>query len=185
MLHRDDPAAGAAALIRDHYVKVYAYLIWMGADRPTAEDLTHDTYTRAWRSIDRLRHASSARAWLIRIARNEYLQHRRRNHPIATDPGTLDTLPSPGVDLLKQIEDSDRDQRLRAAVLTLERELIEIVVLHYFQDLKLREIATLLEIPAGTVKSRMNRALERLRASLGKEEDHVRERCREAAAKTR
>ena len=167
-LQRRDSEA-CRELIRRHHHVVYGHLRRMGADASTAEDLTQDTYSKAWRRIDTLRGVSSLRAWLVAIARNEFLQHSRSRKPAATE---LDSVPEPvyrGLSPDSVVMIAERDNQLRKALHRLDPLLQETVALHYFQDLTLREVAEALEVPAGTVKSRLNRALESLREELEQE----------------
>ncbi|HEU5393281.1 MAG TPA: sigma-70 family RNA polymerase sigma factor, partial [Candidatus Methylomirabilis sp.] len=152
-LRNQDPEA-CRELIR-HHPLVFGHLMRLGADTSLAEDLTQETYATAWRKIDTLRKASSLRSWLLAIARNEFFQNVRNR-----DPGTtgLDPLPEP--EEKRPSPESlatthDRDRRLREAVGRLDPALQETVALHYFQDLSLREIAEVLAVPRGTVKSRL------------------------------
>lgn len=172
-LRRHDRDACQDLILR-HHAAVYGWLRHLGADGPLAEDLTQETYARAWTRIDSLRQARSLRSWLLTIARNEYLQRARLKRPLevgieaaaaaaAADP--------PADDLLARTE---RDANLRRAVSRLDGVLREAVILHYFQELSLREVGAVLGVPPGTVKSRINRALTTLRDLLNKEEAHDR-----------
>jgi RNA polymerase sigma-70 factor (ECF subfamily) len=170
-------------LVRRHHQGVYGYLRRLGAQPPLAEDLTQETYAKAWRRIETLRDAGSLRSWLLTIARNEFFQRLRVERPEADGceelPETED--PDPGAE--SAMIDSERDRQLRRAVGRLEPTLQEAVALHYFQDLSFRETGSVLGIPAGTVKSRIHRALGELRALLEQTEaDHERQRAEEAAA---
>jgi RNA polymerase sigma-70 factor (ECF subfamily) len=170
-------------LIERHHHRVYGYLRRLGAEPALAEDLTQECYTRAWQRIDSLREAASLRSWLLTIARNELLQHARGRapEPLALDAAAdLPVLrPSPE----DEASAAQRDGRLHQAVHRLEPDLREAIVLHYFQDLSFREVGAVLGLPAGTAKSRVNRALERLRALLReKGEDHGEGRSGTAAA---
>jgi RNA polymerase sigma-70 factor (ECF subfamily) len=170
-------------LIERHHHRVYGYLRRLGADASLAEDLTQECYARAWQRIDSLREAASLRSWLLTIARNELLQHARGRAP---EPASLEAAEDvPG--LRPSPEDAaaaaQRDGRLHHAVGRLEPALREAIVLHYFQDLSLREVGAVLGLPAGTAKSRINRALERLRALLREGgDDHGERRTGTAAA---
>ena len=167
-LQRRDPEA-CRELIHLHHHVVYGHLRRLGADASMAEDLTQETYARAWRKIDTLREASSLRAWLLTIARNEFLQYSRSRKPETTGldsvPEPVEGKPSPD----SAVATAERDQRLHEALCRLDPRLQETVALHYFQDLTLREVAEVLGVPAGTVKSRLNRALESLREELEQE----------------
>ena len=170
-------------LIRRHHGVVFGHLRRMGADESAAEDLTQETYAKAWRGIDDLRKVTSLRSWLLTIARNEFLQFLRNRSPEVTG---LDSLPErvveePGAETLAS--SAERHDQLKRVVGRLEPVLQQTVALHYFQDLSLREIAEVLGIPTGTVKSRLNRGLEMLRGLLEQEAmGYGQKRTGEAAA---
>jgi RNA polymerase sigma-70 factor (ECF subfamily) len=163
-------------LVRRYHGRVYGYLRRLGADPPLAEDLTQETYARAWNRIETLRKATSLRSWLLTIARNQYLQWVRVKR---VDTAAIDGLPETA-DRAPTVES---DLALREAVDRLEPDLQETVALHYFQGLTLREIGAVLEAPVGTVKSRLHRALVSLRALLERQEaDHEQQRPGKAFA---
>jgi RNA polymerase sigma-70 factor, ECF subfamily len=167
-LRRNDRDACRDLIDRTHGM-VFGYLRNLGADRALAEDLTQETYAKAWRQIGTLREAGSLRAWLMTIARNELLQVRRARVPQG-DP--LDPADEP--------PDRDRptpDPMLRRAVAGLEDTLRETIALHYFHGLSLREIGAVAGVPAGTIKSRLNRALGRLREMIEEDQGHERQRA--------
>ncbi|MFQ5767192.1 MAG: RNA polymerase sigma factor [Acidobacteriota bacterium] len=170
-------------LIARHHKSVYAFLRHRGADPDLAEDLTQETYAKAWRYITTLRRSTSLRSWLLTIARNEFLQWVRAHDPECETTGTLpdgrDGAPDPQSAYLL----TERQRALRRAVNRLQPELRETVALHYFHDLSLRECGSVLGLPAGTVKSRVHRALGCLRGLLeGKEAEHETRRIGKALA---
>jgi RNA polymerase sigma-70 factor, ECF subfamily len=175
-------------LVSRYHAGIYGYLRNLGADHPQAEDLTQETYAKAWRKIADLRQAASLRSWLLTIARNEFLQSVRRRQPAVESVDPLENqheMVDPTPSVLNNLEDSEREQELRRAVRALEADLAEVVALHYFQALSLREIGSHLGLPVGTVKSRLHRALADLRASLKEEEKgHVKESARKTFAGT-
>ena len=181
-LRRGDHEA-CRELIARHHRGVYGYLRHLGAGPTLAEDLTQETYAKAWRHIKKLRQSASLRSWLLTIARNEFLQWARVDRPereVTSDPPNgKDLKPDPQAALLL----SERQQALRRIVNRLQPELRETVALHYFHDLSLRDCGRVLGIPAGTVKSRVNRALGCLRELLKrKEADHETQRTGKALA---
>ena len=182
---RHNDRAACRELIERHHALVFGYLRGLGAHQGLAEDLTQETFVRAWRSIDRLREAASLRSWLIAIARNEFLQTVRvKTLPMVELDETRDPVdPSDGTDT--RLEKHERDRKTRHAVGQLEITLRETIALHYFEGLSLREIATITGVPAGTAKSRLNRALECLRELLEQENDHDERRSGDALAGTR
>ena len=120
-------------LVRRYHGGVDGYRRRLGADPAFAEDLTQETYARAWSRIETLRRATSLRSWLLTIARNQFLQWVRSRR---LDTATMDELP----ETADRVPTVESDLALRDAVARLEPELQETVALHYFQGLTLREI---------------------------------------------
>jgi RNA polymerase sigma-70 factor, ECF subfamily len=172
-LRRRDHGA-ACELIARYHAGLYGYLRRLGADRLTAEDLLQETYAKVWVNLVTLRSHASLRAWLFAIARNEFLQAARVRRPSLVPCEEMPDPPDPGPGPLEDLEHSERDRNLLRAVEGLDPALRDVVMLHYFEDLCLRETAAVLELPQGTVKSRLNRALSLLRDHIHEEEsDHV------------
>ena len=133
-------------------------------DASEAEDATQDALVRAWRSSGSLRDASSFQAWFDRILVNvcrDRLRRRRQIRFIA-----LDGVPEAQgrTDPFKQVLDADEVVR---GIAGLDMDLRTVVILRYWADLTVEDIALRLDWPIGTVKSRLHRALERMRADLG------------------
>jgi RNA polymerase sigma-70 factor (ECF subfamily) len=141
---------GAATLILD--------------DVELARDATQDALVRAWRDLPSLRDPERFDAWLHRLTVNACLDilRRRRRRAVEIDIEGFDR--STGLDHATSIVDRDA---VEAALRTLDPSLRAIVVLHYFSGLPLPEVARAVGIPLGTAKSRLNRALSGMRASLG------------------
>ncbi len=182
-LRQRDPEA-CRELVRRHHRGVYGYLRRLGADPAQAEDLTQETYAKAWLRIGALRQTASLRSWLLTIARNEFLQWVRVARPEVATPDDLAERPGNHSGADRELLRSERHGALRHAVAKLQPELRETVALHYFQGLSLREVGVVMEVPAGTAKSRVNRALGRLRDLLrAKEAEHGTERAGTALAR--
>ncbi len=156
-------------LIRRHHARVYGYLRRLGADGSMAEDLTQETYTRAWTRIETLREAASLRSWLLAIARNEFLQRARVKRPKEIGLEAAASVAAPGAAADDVLARAEREELLHRAVGRLDGTLREAIVLHYFQDLSLREVGMVVGVPPGTIKSRLNRALQELRERMHKE----------------
>ncbi len=169
---RQGDADAVRTFVRAHYERVYRYLAHLCRDVPTAEDLTQETFTSAWRAIGRFGGTSSLATWLHRIARNAFLDHcrrRRRRPPVA--PGDVER--PDGRDPLAELLADEQRRRLHAAVEALAAAERESIVLHYFQGLSYRQMAEVLDEPVGTVKWRTGRALKQLNAILTGESDHA------------
>jgi RNA polymerase sigma-70 factor, ECF subfamily len=124
-----------------------------------AEDAVGDALERAWRDFGRLRDRDRFQAWFDRILVNgcrDRLRRRGRLRFVAIDEGQ-----PVGADPFTRILDGEAALR---AVQTLEADERVVVILHYWADLTLDSIAERLGWPAGTVRSRLHRALMRMRA---------------------
>lgn len=133
-------------------------------DATEAEDATQEALLRAWRSIDSLRDPAGFGAWFDRILVNgcrDRLRRRRRIRFIPLDAGSGSTSTA---DPFRAIH--DRDEVL-GAMAALDDDQRLVVVLHYWADLTLQDVAARVGWPIGTVKSRLHHGLERMRRRLG------------------
>jgi len=145
---------------------VFGTALQMTRDRSLAEDLTQDAFVHAWRGIGGFRLGSPLRPWLLRILHNRIVSHRRRR--------LLDLLPLPSAERARDhqpgpeavVEIAEERSRLRVALATLSGDHRRIVVLRYYSELSVPEIAQATGLPDGTVKSKLHRALRRLRETL-------------------
>lgn len=121
-----------------------------------AQDAVGQAVLLAWQSLDRLRDPESLRAWLVKISVNCARQLNRRSRREVY----LEDLPP------QTAAREDPRPELWDAVLSLPRDQRAAVVLYYYEDLPVADIASLLRVPAGTVKSRLSRARDKLRLAL-------------------
>jgi RNA polymerase sigma-70 factor (ECF subfamily) len=156
-MHGDAEAFGALAQARLDRLVGAAGLILRDAD--AADDAVQDALVRAWRDLPKLRDADRFDAWLRRIlvrSCNDQLRHRTRaRHDQLSDD--LATWPNSPLE--------DRDE-LTTALARLADEHRTVVVLHYYLGLSQQQIAETLGTRVGTVKSRLSRAMDYLRAEL-------------------
>jgi RNA polymerase sigma-70 factor (ECF subfamily) len=136
-----------------------------------ARDVTQDALVAAWRGYARLRDRASVRPWLHAIlvnhCRNSLRTRNRRPRQIRIDANDLDRLGAVGD---SSTAGAERD-RLDRAFESLTPDQRTILALRYTLDLSIPQVAATLGIPAGTVKSRVHGAVERLRTALGEERD--------------
>jgi RNA polymerase sigma-70 factor (ECF subfamily) len=133
-------------------------------DREAAEDAVQEAAVRAWRKLGSLRPGAEVRPWFLAFVANQCRNARRARW--------RSVLKLEGVDPAVT-GDEDRIVRgadLRRAVSGLGYDQRVAVVLHYFLDLPLEEVALITKVPIGTVKSRLHRATAQLRARLGARE---------------
>ncbi len=127
-----------------------------------AEDLTQETFVKVYQNLDRYNEADgSFPTWLMTVARNQAIDHYRRRKEERLrredEPEGMDTLKSPEEGPLRKMEREERVQMVRRGLRTLPVDLREPLVLCDLQGLPYEEAATILQIPLGTVKSRINR----------------------------
>jgi len=125
-----------------------------------AEDAVGQAVLTAWEKRNSLRDTSAARAWLVKITVNCARQQRRKNGRLIC------------FDDLEQVAGAGVDRHysdLWDAVLALPPESRTVVTLFYYEDLTVEQIAKVLKVPKGTVKSRLSRARDRLRELLKEE----------------
>ena len=165
-------------LARRFYAGVYDYLYWLSQDVDLAEDLTQETFMQIWQHPPELRGERALRAWVFRVARNQYLQHHRRTRgrtvalDDCVDVGHVDwASPDPQV----RLEREELREVLRSLLEKLPDMYREVIVLHNLEGLSLGQVAEVLEIPKGTVKSRRAKAFSMLRHLLQKQEEGTNE----------
>jgi RNA polymerase sigma-70 factor (ECF subfamily) len=157
-------------LVRRYYAGVYSYLRWLGREDALAEDLTQETFMQVWQHPPEVRGETALRAWVYRIARNQYLQHRRRaglETVALVDADDTADLSTPGPDL--RLEQAELCRAVRGAVEKLPDHYREVIVLHNLEGLSLDQVSAVLDIPTGTVKSRRAKAFKKLRELLQQE----------------
>lgn len=152
----------AEEFIRKYYPVILKYCGYHTPYRQNAEDLTQETFERFFASLPRYQHKGKAANYLYVIAgnlcRDEY--RNRTELPIEELPET-GTSPMEAVEVRLEVEQ---------ALGRLPEELREVIILHYFQNLKQKEIAEILQLGLPLVKYRLSKAKEFLRDFLGKEE---------------
>lgn len=170
---RSGDHAAFAALVDGHQRYVYNLALRVVNNEQEAQDLAQETFVRAWLALPNFRGQSQFRTWLYRIVTN--LCYNRL-------PGLRRSLNDLGDDVLPDIPESDGAQtdparelesmelraHLHRAIDALEGHYRLLIVLRYQQELAYEEIAGLLNLPLGTVKTGLFRAKEKLRNALAK-----------------
>jgi RNA polymerase sigma-70 factor (ECF subfamily) len=138
----------------------------VGHDRQMSEDLTQETFLRAWYHIGQLRDGKALNGWLFRIASNASRLHRRR-HKGKTSVSLEGVEPlAGGVNGSQRAGERERFDKLHEAVARLPWKLRQAIVLHYTEQLTIAEAAEAARVRQGTLKSRLNRGLEALRREV-------------------
>jgi RNA polymerase sigma-70 factor, ECF subfamily len=143
--------------------RLYALARLILRDGDRAQDATQEAYIAAWRRIGGLRDPDSFEPWLRRLLVNACYQEARSAKRRARAEGRV--LPIDNGSLDPASLSADRDELARAFD-TLSPEQRALIVMHYHLGLQLQETALILGLPLGTVKSRLNRTKQQMRATL-------------------
>jgi RNA polymerase sigma-70 factor, ECF subfamily len=151
-------------LAERHATPLWRCAMTLAKDSHWAEDLAQETLVEAWRSLARFDGRCRFSTWLYGILRHRFLKGRRRQNAVrlSTSDG-LAQEPCTACAPDRVAEVSEDAQRVRRAVASLPEEHRLVVELRFFAGATLDEIATALDCPLGTVKSRLHYALEKLR----------------------
>ena len=152
--------------------QVYAVCYHMMGSREDAQDCAQETMLRAFKAFGSFRRDASFSTWITRIAMNVCTDALRKRRPVMSlDAMRDDTnfdLPDAGPTAYAQLEQKERVRLLREGLDELPEEMRQIIVLRDMRGMSYEEIAAVLEVPLGTVKSRVNRAREKLSGILQK-----------------
>lgn len=148
-------------------VSTYKYQLYIVAytvlkNEADAQDAVCSAILQAYEHLDQLRDARKFKPWMITITKNEALQLRRKRLELPGDEKVEALLP-PAQDSYNELWD---------IVQNLKEEFRLVIVLFYYNELSLRDIARTLDIPMGTVKSRLNRGREMIRVALEGRREH-------------
>lgn len=159
-------AAAVSELVERHYEVVYRYAFRLAGAASDAEDLTQEAFVKAQEKLDQLRETATARAWLLSIARNAFLQKYRRDQRARELPlESLAELCDEPEEQSWALEEIDAE-KLQEALAELPEEFRTPLVLYYFDDCSYKDIAQQMDVPIGTVMSRLARAKGHLRKRL-------------------
>ena len=142
----------------------------MTRDRESAEDAVQNSLIKMWNYVPSLRLKSSLKAWLLRIVVNEVNQQRRKKRLPAFSAEEVEDLTGDYDETESIVDNREQYRNLKQALEMLPETQREMIVLRYFSELTVPEIAAVTGIREGTVKSRLSRALDRLGKILRNEE---------------
>lgn len=169
---RRGDVAAFEELVRLYEKRVYAVALRSSGNPEDAADIVQEVFLRAWRSIESFRGDSGFSTWLFRITMNLCVDHARHRHaqpqtqPIVTDDETERPLPDPAPTPEEHLDNRELGRELAAALAEVSEEHRRIVLLRDVSGMSYTEIAEVLEISEGTVKSRLSRARIALRKVL-------------------
>ena len=150
--------------------RVKSYLMRLGADGAAAEEITQDVMVTVWRKATLFDRAqASVSTWIFRIARNRRIDVFRRTKRPDLDPEETMILPAAVEAPGERIEAMQTEVRVREAMRDLPEEQLLLLRLAFYEGLSHREIAEKLDVPLGTVKSRIRLAFAKMKSRLDDE----------------
>ena len=161
-----DPATEFRQLYDQEYLPVYRSIRAVVLESAAAEDLTQETFVRAYRARHRYTPTAPPGAWLRRIGINLAISHLRRQKLARFLPARLYMAPD-----RRDYDRAEARDVVGKAMASLSPKLRAAVVLHYYDGLTREEIAAVLGVPAGTVASRIAKAVAIMRKTIGNDQD--------------
>ena len=156
-------------LVRRHEKTIFNLVYRMLGDYDEAAEVSQEVFLSAYRAIGRFRGDANFSTWLYRIALNHTSTRRKslsrrqqRNVAIEDTEPVRDLQPGPA----ETMEKKEIRERVQRALNNLEPDDATVIVLRDLQDIPYEEVARLLEVPVGTVKSRLHRARQALKSQL-------------------
>ena len=151
-------------LVCRHHDSIVSLTYRMCGDIRLAEDAAQEAFVRVWQNLNSYKPQHAFRSWLYRIAANAALDSLRRERP-TTDLESL-SLSDSSATPEQFAEENQRSAHVRQAIAQLSPPLRVVLILREYQELTYQEIADALDIPVGTVMSRLNSARVQLRHDL-------------------
>lgn len=161
-----------AALMERYQHRLYRYLLRLLREPATAEDVFQQTWIKVMERIRSFDPNYSFESWLFTVARNLAIDYLRRYRPESIDDplpsgdSRAELMPGSGRDALDQVLAQEQAAGIERALAHLPLAFREVLSLRFEEDMKLEEIAGLLSLPLGTVKTRLHRALKQMRKTL-------------------
>lgn len=175
-------AAAFGHLVSAYQQKVFGFILGMVRNSETADELTQNTFLRAWKGLGGFRSESALQTWLFQIALNQVRSwgrwsrvRRLRETALGVGAPGQDDEPAydrfkdsrPDADPSRMTESTALGQALEEAITKLPTREKEVFTMRHFQDMALKEIGDVLGIAEGSVKAHLFHALEKLRRHLG------------------
>jgi RNA polymerase sigma-70 factor (ECF subfamily) len=149
-------------LFSRHHVRVYRFILRLVRDQAAAEDLTSEVFLDVWRQAGRFQGRSAAATWLLSIARFKALSALRRRSDAPLDEEAAEAVEDEADDPETALQKKDGGDALKACLAQLSVEHREVIDLVYYHERSVEDAAQILDVPQGTVKTRMFYARKRL-----------------------
>ena len=148
------------------------FFLQLGGDEELAADATHDVFLRAYEARNRYQEGKNVSTWLFTIAYNICRNHYRSNAYETQLLATLDAEPISDEQIEVQLDAAALDDALAQVLSELPPPLHQLFSLHYQEELTIPQVAEIVGIPEGTVKSRLHKTMNIIRKKLKRYEHH-------------
>ena len=148
------------------------FFLQLGGDEELAADATHDVFLRAYEARSRYQEGRKVDTWLFTIAYNICKNHYRSNAYEAQFLANLDAEPVTNQQIEVQLDQAALDEALAQVLAELPAPLHQIFSLHYQEELTIPQIAEIVGVPEGTIKSRLHKTMNIIRKKLKQYEYH-------------
>jgi RNA polymerase sigma-70 factor (ECF subfamily) len=169
------------ALIRKYEIRAYQYAFRLTRNPEEASDIVAEAFVRIYNALHNFKGQSAFSTWMYRILTNCFLDIRKRERvrpttsleaTLQTDEGEMERqIEDPGRTPHQELERNERETRVERAVSELPEYQRAMIVMYHAEMMSYEDIAAALDLPIGTVKSRLNRARLSLREILIKDEE--------------
>lgn len=150
-----------------HNLRIFRFIVRMTGNEATAEDLTNEVFLEIWKHAGRFEGRAAATTWMLSIARNRTISFLRKRSEAQLDDEYAAAVPDDADTPEVIASKGDKGAQIRACLDKLSDEHKEIVELVYYHEKSVSEVAEIVGIPQGTVKTRMFHARKKLGALLG------------------
>ena len=150
-----------------HVDRLFRLALWLERDRATAEDLVQETLTQALQSFHRFTPGTNCRAWLVTILQHLRANRRRAHSRAPVETSAVEERFAQTLAFVPPVPEHLTDEDVLAALHQIPETYQEVILLCDVQEMTYKEIASALNIPIGTVMSRLHRGRELLRVALG------------------
>lgn len=154
-------------LMEQYIERVYLLAYSFVKDRGIAEDISQEVFLKVYKYIDSFRGEAALKSWIYRITVNTSMDFLKKKSlkQLLFENSFLESFHRTESAETSYLE-SDRNEQLLEVILTLPMKYRTVIVLHYFYDLKINELSTVLDVRTNTVKTRLSRGREMLRRKI-------------------
>jgi len=166
-LFKQDPEGAVRKILEEYQDRIFNLCVYMLGSREDAQDAAQDAFIKLYRSFKNFTPEASIYTWLYRIAVNTCIDYKRRPQRLLVDNGDpINRIAAPGPSPERIYESKEASRLVQVALEGLSSELNTVIILREIEGFSYEDIAEVLQISMGTVKSRISRARDALRQLL-------------------